>query len=301
MRILFIGAGTIAQTYAGRLAAAGHDVTLFARGQRLEQLLRDGVRLERDGAISAPPVAVVGQLPSDPFDVVALAVRADQADAARPALADVATERVALMFNTGGFDASGPGLDGRAVFRVFPGVGGHLRDDGTVAYAEIAAQHTRAERTPAGAEEGFVAALREAGFAVDRDEFMGDWMATHTVFIAPVLIALARAGSAAALAADPTALTRMVVALREGFAALARRGIDVRPVSLRLLVRRLPAPVTRRMWQRMLLSPEWQAMGSYAVAARHTELPFLAAEARHLVAGSAVPALRELLADVDPD
>ena len=30
--------------YAGKLAAAGHEVALVARGQRLEQLTRDGLR-----------------------------------------------------------------------------------------------------------------------------------------------------------------------------------------------------------------------------------------------------------------
>lgn len=46
MKIVVIGAGVIGSVYAGRLAVAGHDVSVLARGSRKTTLERDGVRLQ---------------------------------------------------------------------------------------------------------------------------------------------------------------------------------------------------------------------------------------------------------------
>lgn len=44
-RILFLGAGVIGSIYAGKLALPGQDVTLLARGKRLEELQQKGLVL----------------------------------------------------------------------------------------------------------------------------------------------------------------------------------------------------------------------------------------------------------------
>jgi 2-dehydropantoate 2-reductase len=41
MKIAVVGLGGIGSTFAFLLARAGHDVTVIARGERLEQLQRD--------------------------------------------------------------------------------------------------------------------------------------------------------------------------------------------------------------------------------------------------------------------
>ena len=42
MRILIFGAGVIGSLYGAMLAEAGYDVSVYARGCRLESLTRDG-------------------------------------------------------------------------------------------------------------------------------------------------------------------------------------------------------------------------------------------------------------------
>ena len=49
MRILIYGAGVIGSIFAGRLAASGEDITVLARGKRLEQLKQNGVVLVKPG------------------------------------------------------------------------------------------------------------------------------------------------------------------------------------------------------------------------------------------------------------
>jgi 2-dehydropantoate 2-reductase len=48
MRVLVIGAGVLGSLYAGRLAAAGNEVALFARGSRLAELQGEPLRLVND-------------------------------------------------------------------------------------------------------------------------------------------------------------------------------------------------------------------------------------------------------------
>ena len=45
MRILVYGAGVIGSIFAGKLAASGEDVTVLARGKRLEELRQNGIVL----------------------------------------------------------------------------------------------------------------------------------------------------------------------------------------------------------------------------------------------------------------
>ena len=47
MRILIFGAGVIGSLYGALLAEAGYDVSIYARGRRLERLTQDGLLYKR--------------------------------------------------------------------------------------------------------------------------------------------------------------------------------------------------------------------------------------------------------------
>jgi len=55
-QICIVGAGAIGGLFAGRLAHAGHAVSVLARGRTLEALRREGMRLESQGRTVAPAV-----------------------------------------------------------------------------------------------------------------------------------------------------------------------------------------------------------------------------------------------------
>ena len=59
MQIAIIGPGGIGSTFAFRLSRAGHDVTVIARGRRLEQLRGDGAIVTADGQRAGIRVAAV--------------------------------------------------------------------------------------------------------------------------------------------------------------------------------------------------------------------------------------------------
>jgi 2-dehydropantoate 2-reductase len=79
MRIAVIGAGSIGGFIAAALARAGADVGVVARGEHLQAIVRDGLRVESDlgnFTVPVPAAADVRQLP--PADVLLLTFKAHQ-------------------------------------------------------------------------------------------------------------------------------------------------------------------------------------------------------------------------------
>jgi len=82
VRALVVGAGSVGGYFGGRLAAAGRDVTFLVRPQRAAQLA-DGLTIISNGQETRVPARVIrkGEGAGE-FDVILLAVKAYQLDAA---------------------------------------------------------------------------------------------------------------------------------------------------------------------------------------------------------------------------
>ena len=84
MRIAVYGAGGVGGYYGGRLAQAGHDVTLIARGDHLDAVREDGLTVESEAGdfhVSLPATDDPDDI--DPVDVVLFCVKSfDTEDAA---------------------------------------------------------------------------------------------------------------------------------------------------------------------------------------------------------------------------
>jgi 2-dehydropantoate 2-reductase len=297
MKVLIYGAGVIGQVYGGRLAQAGHAVTLLAKAPA--SLGERGVILRSGDATVRCALPVMTRLSGDEaFDVTLVCVRQDQLAPVLPELArpaGVACGQLVFLLNhctglTGIRELLGPS---RVLFG-FPGLGGQRMPDGAVLYTELRQQHTTLER------DGDVARmLREAGFAVDVYGDMDSWLKTHAVFMTAMgSCVLAAGGSSAALAADRAQVSELVSAVGEGFRALARRGVTVAPRPLRLIFTVVPRFAAVRYWQAQLRGPVGTlAIAPHIRATRDTEFPVLAAEVRKLVAGHGpTPHLDRLLA-----
>jgi siroheme synthase (precorrin-2 oxidase/ferrochelatase) len=88
VRVLVFGAGVIGSVYAGKLLHAGHDVVLLVRGPRLVDLQSHGLILAdaESGKRTSQPVEVISEpAPDDHFDLVLVAVRAEQIEGVLPA------------------------------------------------------------------------------------------------------------------------------------------------------------------------------------------------------------------------
>lgn len=93
MRYVVIGAGAIGGVVGGRLAQAGLDVTLVARGSHLELLRRDGLRLESPtgtDVLRVPTAAAPAEIDWSAEHVALLAVKSQQTVGALGSLAEAA-------------------------------------------------------------------------------------------------------------------------------------------------------------------------------------------------------------------
>ena len=101
MRILIFGAGVIGSLYGTLLADAGYDVSIYARGRRLESLTQDGLLYKRKGKIRKAPVRVLSKLEEeDCYDLILLTVREYQLHAALEELRKNSSPNIVTMVNS---------------------------------------------------------------------------------------------------------------------------------------------------------------------------------------------------------
>jgi 2-dehydropantoate 2-reductase len=306
VNVLICGAGVIGQIYGGRLAQAGHDVTLLSRGRQARSLAEQGLTLRRDGESRHVRPRVVTTVPADTaspqgaaFDVVLVTVRRDQVAELAPQLGRVPAQRVVFLLNQStGLERLREQAGPERTLFGFPGVAGYRSGDAEVTYLEVPQQKTTIEGR-AGREAPVVELLRSAALPVEVSADMAGWLATHTVFITAVGTAiLAAGGDSAALAADRARVADMVAAVGEGFQALARQGITVTPTPLRVIFTVVPRFFAVRYWQKQLRGPTGTvAIAPHMRATRDTEMPVLRADVRRLVAGHGPTPHLDLLLD----
>ena len=87
MKVVVYGAGVIGTLYGGKLADAGHKVTVVARGQRLADIRQHGLVLEdivRRHQWTAQVETTDRLSPHDEHDLALITVRRDQLASALP-------------------------------------------------------------------------------------------------------------------------------------------------------------------------------------------------------------------------
>lgn len=296
MRLLIFGAGVLGSFYAVKLLAAGHDVTVLARGRRAAQLRADGLVVQEYGrSCLRSPVSVIDSLdPESPYEHVLVLVRNDQVESVLPSLAaNKATPSLVFMFNNLGgpqrlVDVLGPDR----VVLGFPGAAGERAADGSVVATVLPALM---QKTTVGEIDGrftpriraLAAGLEEAGFPTAISGRMDAWLKTHVAVVSPIADAFyAASGDLSVLADSRSRVLAMLRSIRQAFSALHAQGIPVTPAKLRSLE----------------LLPDWLLVGacqwalrtSYAdlIVARHAtvareEMAALSEQLRGLVALSA--------------
>jgi 2-dehydropantoate 2-reductase len=303
-RILVVGGGVIGSVYAGALLRAGHHVVLLIRGRRLTEVRSQGLVLdnaESGQRLELPVVAVENPEVDQHYDLVLVAVRAEQLEATLPTLANMNDGSDVLFF--GNLAGHGPALiqalGGRAVFG-FPAAGG-TRDGSVIRYVLIPQQKTTLGE-PNGETSSRIRRLRalfsNAGFPIAITANVEGWLLAHAAFIVPMAFALYRVDTdAGRLARDPETLRLMVRATRQAFHALRAVGIAEIPINLTVLYLRMPEGFAVRYWRRVLASPRGELWFAGHCRAAVQEMSALADQLQAAVRGSgrAAPDLEKLL------
>ena len=314
-KILVYGAGPLGSLFAARLHAAGHEVSLLARGKRLEALRLAGLVLidGNTGEKTVAPVNIVDRLaPDDAYDLVLVIMRKNHVAGVLPVLAaNQHTPNVLFMMN----NAAGPGefIDALGVERVltgFPSSGG-MRQGDAIIYLGGDEQHKVA--LPFGEADGRVRErtlevaeiLRSMpGYDAEIRTDMDAWLKTHVALLMPGLVPALYACNTDLLRLVNTrdALVLGARATREAFHVLRALGIPITPPRMNLIFGQLPEPILVAMLQKMLRRPQMEiALTGHALAAPD-ELKHLTDEFMLLARQSGVPTpnIDRLYAYFDP-
>jgi 2-dehydropantoate 2-reductase len=127
MRYLIAGAGAIGGYLGARMAQAGYDVTLFARGPHLHAMQEKGVQVKSaEGDFTAKPEVIGTFENAGTFDVVFLGVKAHALTQLAPQLKPVLTPETTVVSTQNGvpwwyFQGFGGEFDGMRLERIDPG------------------------------------------------------------------------------------------------------------------------------------------------------------------------------------
>ncbi len=137
-RILIFGAGVVGSIYALRFAQSGLDITLLARGKRLEALKRDGLGYNDNGVIKNISIKTIEKLEDDDiYDFIFVPVRYDQAETALSSIKNNHSKTIITLTNTMGYDRWLE-IVGDRLLPGFPGAGGDMKDG--ILYAQFGSE-----------------------------------------------------------------------------------------------------------------------------------------------------------------
>ena len=233
VRVFVLGAGVVGSSYAAHLAHWGMEVTLLARGRRLQELAERGLQVEDAFTHRRlrPAVRLVAEVPSqEEYDLAIVAVPCTQTREALEALRPLAatTPVLLLQHNLAGAVSLGeePPLLG------FPGTGGMLVDGvvrhwplslGTTVIGEVDGADTQRLHFAAGI-------LRRARLRVEVQRHIVPWLQTHAAMIAVLAACVYRNGGHVRRMARSAEEARLYLqALREAYTVLAANGIPITP------------------------------------------------------------------------
>ncbi len=237
MKTLIYGAGPIGRWLAFRLAQAGADVTVLARGTTYEIIEREGIVIVDGftGESTTQPVKLVRDLaPDDVYDLVLVAMRGASRLEVCPALAAAANAGIVVFIGNGvtGFDRYFQHLPPERVLLGFATVAGGM-DDGQLVMVESGRPKGAIRPLSLGELGGppgeacrqVARFLKDSGVPVSLEDDIDGWLKYHFAFIGPTAgVIMACDGDLGAVACDPEALRTYQRACRQAGDVLAKLG-----------------------------------------------------------------------------
>ena len=224
MKIAVYGAGGVGGYYGGRLAQAGHDVTFVARGAQLEAIRRDGLRVDSPAGdfVIHPAKATDNAAEIGIVDVVLVAVKAWQVQAAAEAIIPIAAEQTLVVPLQNGVDAPrilAAVLGAERVLGGACGISAYIERPGHICHAAVDPyiQFGALDNSPSEAIEGLRAAFAAcAGVSAEVSADIQATMWQKFLGVAPIgaVGAITRAPMGVMLA-DPASMAMIEAAKRE--------------------------------------------------------------------------------------
>ena len=244
MRILIFGAGVIGSLYGALLAEVGYDVSVYARGRRLESLIRNGLLLKSGAMIRKAPVKVLSSFqPDDCYDFIILAVRENQLHAALKDLRQNSSPTIVTMVNSPETYDRWEAICGAGrIIPAFPGAGGGF--DGDVLDAALTPriiQPTTFGKTD-GREKELARILHGAKIPYQIVPDMHAWQLCHLAMVVPIADAYYEAADPEHAGRDAVLMRKTAKQIRDNLNVIAARKIRLSPEKMQAF-RLLPVPL----------------------------------------------------------
>ena len=240
MRIFIYGAGVIGSTYAVYLSRSGCEVTVLARGHRLEELRQKGLLYRKRKEIQRAAARILDRLePDDRYDYIFLTVRAGQVRPALEQLKGNISPTIVTMVNSLEDYSEWEDICGKGrILSAFPGAGGSIRngilDAGLTprliqptTFAEIDGSRTKRIDT-------LKRILTRAGIPCQIVPDMHAWQICHLAMVVPLADAYYMVADPKAVHRDKAVMRKTAQTLHDNFAQLKSRGDAISPPKLNL-------------------------------------------------------------------
>lgn len=244
IKILIYGAGVIGSVFGGKLSLSGVDVTILARGNRYNELKRDGIILrdaisKKEDRINVPIIDTLED--NDIYDYIIVTVQYTQFESILPMLAKNKTPNIVFVVNNPcGYQMYIDSIGYDRTLIGFPSAGGE-RKDGVISYFIGKGPTKIFQSTTFGELNGkqtdrlkkLLKTFKKAGFSPSQNRNMDAWQKTHVAVVIPIGKALYKFNSNNyELAKSPKTLKEMILAVRECFKLLKKNGINFTPKKL---------------------------------------------------------------------
>ncbi len=291
MKILIYGAGVIGSIFAYKLKSGGNDVTVLARGKRLEQLKKYGIII-KDVIFNEQfeaDIRVTDELkPDDYYDVALIIMQCQQVIEILPILKrnQKIPSFIFIGNNVNGAKEYLKFLDSNRVLLGFGGPGGYREDHFVIAayvkdysilyFGEI-------DGSISSRVETIKSVFQNSQIKVDIPESIDAWLKTHAAFISALVMASYAAKKRNKKITDEDKLiTTGIKAFRENLRALEEMGIKILPKKFKTM-KFIPAFLLKRKLKNLIDSEFGRvALSGHADSAKE-EMEKISKDFRNLV------------------
>lgn len=253
MKVLVYGAGVIGSIYAMRLHKAGCQVSLLARGERLEAIRSSGLRIRQVflGAEESASLEVVEELEGGvDYDIILVALRSGQVTDALRQIASRSSAKAVLVIgnNLEDLGAEAEAIGSERLVLGFGAFGGY-REGAGIAYLDGRTKEKPQDRNIGATTIGILGeasrpaleivreALASAGLPCRESTDISSYLICHAALVFPLAGAIFAAGNdQGRFCRTRDALVIGIRACREALTALRVSGIRLEPASLRKLL-----------------------------------------------------------------
>ncbi len=235
MRLLIYGAGVIGCWYAVLFSKTGYDTTIYARGERLDLLQKEGLRYELKGKMYKADVKIIECLENtEHYDFIFLTVKGNQVHTALVELSHNISPNIVTMVNTIEEYENWEKLSGVGrIIPAFPGAGGSFRDGILKAalapyiiqpttFAEINGERTECLKN-------LCQIMEKSKIPYQIVKNMQDWQLCHLAMVVPIADAYYMAGNPQMAWTEDKVMQKTAVRIKNNMQMLRKLGIVLSP------------------------------------------------------------------------